>query len=625
MTLATTTTPEAINSAQLLDNGEPRFRIPARPDHAGWHDAAYVEANGGVHADVRVFMDEQIETGDVVLDVAPGFGFVSLGAATAPGGLATVLVNGFSEAELTPLQDAAADAGAWIEPLDAQSPSELETLIEARLGHEGRLLLHADAESVIGWCEKIAQAGSTSRVLAVCVSGKMPPEKWFAVRQALGGLELTACALAEKDGAAMLIPIDGLPNSAILAVPAVLFSGEAPTEHTASNQQNVEMVREHLDVDAAVSTAVRSANGRWVAARDGLSFIAPHSRTGYGVTGAHLLRALQAQSVPVAFFPLGPVDPALTSNPMLPVALESQASFNASAPSIRLSQQFDLALHAGNGPRIGFTIFETEQFTARELHHLRQQDLVITCSPWGAEVCRTNGLSDVPVHVVPLGVDMSVFHDKVVPSHNWDETVFLQVGKLESRKGQRELLRAFEAAFTPNDNVRLVLACHNPFIKREQFDAAAQPFRASPMSRRITIIPSELATSHDVAALMSAADCGVFPVRAEGWNLEALEMMAMGKRIIATYATAHTAYMTEENAQLILLGEPESAIAGNFSGTWGSWGDAQHDALVESLRTIHSAKRTGCMAPNVAGISTAQFHSWDASATALLEAIATVA
>jgi glycosyltransferase involved in cell wall biosynthesis len=200
--------------------------------------------------------------------------------------------------------------------------------------------------------------------------------------------------------------------------------------------------------------------------------------------------------------------------------------------------------------------------------------------------------------------------------------VFLQVGKLEPRKGQRELLRAFEAAFTPDDAVRLVLHCYNPFITREAFDAGAAPFRASPMRDRITILSRELPTARDVAALMAGADCGVFAVRAEGWNLEALEMLAMGKTVIATDATGHTEFLTSANARLIGIDALEPAMDGALTGAWAAWGDAQHRQLVAHLTAVHAARQQGTLSVNVAGIETATRHSWEASADALLAALA---
>jgi glycosyltransferase involved in cell wall biosynthesis len=355
--------------------------------------------------------------------------------------------------------------------------------------------------------------------------------------------------------------------------------------------------------------------------RDGFNFIAPHQRTGYGVAGANLLRALQRQGVPVEFFPMGAIDASLTDNPDLERALAAQSAFPTHAPSVRLSQALDLALHAGAGPRVGFPIFESEQFTPRELHHLRQQDALLVCTPWARDICRANGLTDMPIHIVPLGVDAAVYHPDVPAVRRGGETTFLQVGKLEPRKGQLELLRAFEAAFTPADDVRLVFACHNPFLSRDAFEAQLAPFRRSPMARRITLQISELPTSRDVATLMASADCGVFPARAEGWNLELVEMLAMAKPVIATYATAHTAYLTAENAQLITLGPPESARPAGFLGTWGSWGEAQHEQLVNALRAVHRARQNDTLGLNLAGLATARSLSWDNAAEAMLLAL----
>ena len=50
---------------------------------------------------------------------------------------------------------------------------------------------------------------------------------------------------------------------------------------------------------------------------------------------------------------------------------------------------------------------------------------------------------------------------------------------------------------------------------------------------------------------MSQVDCGVFPSRAEGRNLELLEMMSAGKHVITTDYSAHTEFCTKDNAGLV--------------------------------------------------------------------------
>lgn len=610
----------ALESAQRTERGTPRFFVPAQPDDPAWTMAAACEAAGGVSAEGRVFLDEQLATGDLVVDLDPGFGFMALGAATAPGGVPTVLIAEPDGDRLMALQDAAANAGAWLEALDDATATGLSDIIEARLEPEARLFVHVTDTQLLELGEALRAPAEDGRLLAVLLS-TLSPERWTAVVEQLESLGLRACALASMESGTVLLPSDGVPDGTLIAVPALLFADDASPEVPPEVRpaSRVEQIETRIGATAA---PVVTATSR---IRHGFSFIAPHSRTGYGVAGAQLLRALQRRGVPVAYFPMGGIDPTLVDNPELTHALAAQATFPALAPSVRLSQALDLAMHTGRGPRVGFPIFESEVFSARELHHLRSQDALLVCTPWAREVVRANGLSHMPVHLVPLGADSVVFHPDVAAVRRTDDTVFLHVGKLEPRKGQQELLRAFEAAFTPADAVRLVFACHNPFMARDAFEAQLVPFRRSPMARRLTLQVTELPTAHDVAALMAAADCGVFPARAEGWNLELVEMLAMAKPIIATAATAHTAYLTPANARLLTLGAPEPASSGGFHGTWGSWGAAQHEQLVTALRDVHAARQAGTLGLNLAGLATARTLSWDASAEAMLSALETLA
>ena len=75
---------------------------------------------------------------------------------------------------------------------------------------------------------------------------------------------------------------------------------------------------------------------------------------------------------------------------------------------------------------------------------------------------------------------------------------------------------------------------------------------------------------------MSQADCGVFPAKAEGWNLDLLEMMSCGKSTIATNYSGHTEFCNKENCYLVDLPEMETAEDGKWfrgQGEWGKIGD----------------------------------------------------
>jgi len=165
--------------------------------------------------------------------------------------------------------------------------------------------------------------------------------------------------------------------------------------------------------------------------------------------------------------------------------------------------------------------------------------------------------------------------------------------------------------------VRLSLYCHNPFVDAATLARALHPFRTSPMSPRIDLHINPLATHHDVARVMRGADCGVFCSRAEGWNLEALEMLAMGKPVIATNYSGHTEFLTDDNAHLVHVDDLEMAGV----GSWAAFGARQHDQLVEHLQTVHIARRGGPLDLNRAGIDTATHFSWENAATQMLRAV----
>ena len=622
MTSPSAVSASTIPSTQELSSGVPRFQVPA-VEHPLWETAAQIEAAGGVDAEVRAFLDAQLETGDLVLDLDPGFGFVTLSATTAPNGMPTVFVASQTEERLTQLQDAAAEAGGWVEPIELDDPELLAT-IDARLERDARIFVHLAADQIAAVTERLHDLIAHGRVLALCISDASSAHDWEAAREALQRAGFAPCTLFGTDDRLLIAPISGTPVSAVIALPSSLV---ADTAAAPDAEQAAEPVLDIFPVadDSHASPANRASLQIMTApssiVANGFAFQSSHSRTGYGVAGAQLLHALQRQRIPVAYFPIGPVDPSLTDNPTLRTALEAQGSYRTDVPSVRLSQQFDLAQHIGRGPRVGFTIFELDTFTARELHHLRSQDALMVCSDWARQVCLDNGVTSLPIHVVPLGVDRAVFHEQVTPARTFKETTFLQVGKLEPRKGQLELLRAFEAAFTPKDNVRLVLVCGNPFVTREQMQALLKPFRKSPMAAKITLLTEELPSQREVAAWMAAADCGVFVARAEGWNLEALEMLAMGREVIATDYSAHRQFLDPENAKLIRIDALEPAAGGAAIGRWAAWGTAQHEQLVMQLRAVHAQRQSDGRQRNVAGLATATQFSWDASASAMVRAL----
>ncbi len=352
-----------------------------------------------------------------------------------------------------------------------------------------------------------------------------------------------------------------------------------------------------------------------------LNYVAPINPLGYGVVGLNLFMALLRQDVDIKLWPIGQVDTHTNYAPFLQEAIDTRHEYHTKAPSLRVWHQNDLAQHVGRGVHIGYPIFELDKFTKVEKREVTAMDYVFVCSAWAQDIVldQCPKLHPSSVVVVPCGVDREIFHENVgAPDPKW--TTFLNIGKWEYRKGHDILIEAFNRAFTPEDRVRLWMMNHNPFLSPQRTDEWENMYKDSPLRGHINFLP-RVRTHYEVAQVMAEADCGVFPSRAEGWNLELMEMMSMGKQVITTYCSAHMDFCTDSNAHLIYVDEVEPAYDGVFFGddTVGNWaklGSSQQDQLVEHLRAVHDGNKTE---GNPDGIDTAKAFPWSYAAQRILE------
>jgi hypothetical protein len=363
-----------------------------------------------------------------------------------------------------------------------------------------------------------------------------------------------------------------------------------------------------------------------------INLSAPLNGLGYGIAGQNILRQLMLLQHEVSLFHIPSrgswrTDSEIADDVKL-LALEAEHnadSYDANAPSVRIWMQNDLAPHVGRGIKVGFPFFELTRFTEAERHHLAMCDRLFVASGWAKQILENKPTDGDYVHddirVVPLGVDRDIFNEAAASPARLasDYTVFVNVGKWEIRKGHDVLLAAFNAAFTPQDKVLLRMAAFNPFIGSKN-DEWARAAKGSPMGRQIELL-ERLPNQKSVARLLADADCGVFPARAEGWNLDLLETLSVGTHAIATNYSAHTEYLNCNNARLIDISETESAVDGLWfhgQGNWAKLGQDQFEQLVEHMRAVHRLKQTGQLKRNDAGIETAKAFSWRNTAQAFI-------
>jgi glycosyltransferase involved in cell wall biosynthesis len=350
-----------------------------------------------------------------------------------------------------------------------------------------------------------------------------------------------------------------------------------------------------------------------------INLIAPINNLGYGVAGYNLFKHLYQVYPSVALYPIS--KPAFIDE-YVQSGLDNRMStgINCVWPSVKIWHQNDLHTHVGHGKHIGFPIFELTEFNHEEKISISHCDRLFVCSQWAKDiVLDQTSFPESGVHVVPLGVDTELFTPHVSQR---PQTVFFNCGKWEIRKGHDILLECFNAAFNSSDNVELWMMCENPFIGQANQDWINR-YKQSPLGGKIRIIPRQ-DTHKDVYNIMRQTDCGIFPARAEGWNLELLEMMACGKTVIATNYSAHTEFCDSDNTMLIEPDGLERAKDGVFfSGDYGEWaslGENSKEQLINHMRTFHNDKQTKHEL-NDAGVNTANKYTWQNSTKELLNGL----
>ena len=341
---------------------------------------------------------------------------------------------------------------------------------------------------------------------------------------------------------------------------------------------------------------------------------APLNFFGYGVASRGILDGFRQLGQEVALWPIGSIEIEKEEQEWIKKCIQNQDCFDINGKSIRLYHQFDLAEHIGFGLKVGFPIFELDKFTKRELHHMGSCDKLYVCSEWGKDILINNSIKS-PINICPLGVNRDIFNENIgTPDGAW--TTFLNVGKWEIRKGHDILAQAFHEAFSIKDRVRLWLMSDNPFLNSSQVADWQRRYKEGKMGDKVTFIP-RVQTRREVAQIMAQADCGVFPSRAEGWNLEALEMLSMGKRLIITDYSAHQEFCDYTNSLLIPINKTESAYDGKWffnQGNWAAFEQEQMDCLISYLRLVHQSKSTII---NNQGIEMAKKFNWKRSAEIL--------
>lgn len=352
-----------------------------------------------------------------------------------------------------------------------------------------------------------------------------------------------------------------------------------------------------------------------------ISFSSPINFLSYGICGRNILAELD-KTHNISLFPIPSIQHIQIEKEDEELVLKTwnnRFNYNKMAPSLRLWHQFELFHHVGKGLHCAFPIFELDEFhPISELPQLKNQDKILVCSQWAKEIVERQ-IKGVPVSVVPLGVDRSIFPQKEVFYNG--PTIFLNIGKWEVRKSHDFLIEVWKEFTKEAKDVELWMVPQTHLINEQQEKEWVDLY-TDPTIKLFPRLPAQ----KDIGGLMAKADCYVGISRAEGFNLPMLEAMSVGLPIVTTDYSAHTEFCNEGNANLVEITELETAYDGHFFksgiGQWASLDVSQFEQTLHYFRKVHKEKQEkGVLPLNEAGIETAKKFSWSNTAKRIEEEI----
>jgi len=342
------------------------------------------------------------------------------------------------------------------------------------------------------------------------------------------------------------------------------------------------------------------------------------SQTGYGIASLNILKELDGLGWDIAVVPKGkPFANTEAEAHLITKWMNKGKYFHHDAPHLNIWHQFDLGQTFGRGPKYAFPFFELNKFNDIEKHNLKYPDHIISSSKWAASVVADQVGS--PSSIVPLGIDSALFSPASDKGGKGESPYrFLNIGKWEVRKGHDILVDIFNKAFTKKDNVELCLLTNNPFLNQNQTNEWISLYKKSGLGDKIKILP-HIDTHNQLAQLIKSCDCAIFPSRAEGWNLEALECMACGLPVIITNYSAHKEFCNSFNSFLVEPNGLEDAYDGIWfhgDGQWASLDDNSVEQFAYLMRHCYEQRPT-----NLEGIETGKKFTWKNSAEQLAFAL----
>ena len=277
------------------------------------------------------------------------------------------------------------------------------------------------------------------------------------------------------------------------------------------------------------------------------------------------------------------------------------------------------------GEKISYTMFETDTLPDGWAKGLARSDRVFTPSAWGRQVMIHAGIDPGRIHVVPGGIERTVFTPwgPRQPQFAAGTFKFLMIGAFQTRKGYPELFAAFRQAFGNRSDVELIIKADSHdnagAIGRIQAEMGANAPR---QLRTVEGSPGDAG----MAALYRSCDCFVFPSRGEGFGLPLVEAMACGLPVIATPCSGHSQVLDAFAGRYFPIDVALVTVRAPDFLQWYRWRNGPGSWFEPSVDSLAGAMQRAAAGPipwdsRAMALEVRQKFSWESSVDAALLAL----
>lgn len=306
------------------------------------------------------------------------------------------------------------------------------------------------------------------------------------------------------------------------------------------------------DLTLKISREIPQIKDRKIKGKYGVNFLGYiNAESGLGEASRANIKAMETVNIPLALNnlsgPMKGIDTSYTDfnkdNPYLFNLVQVNA---VNLPSV----MFDKGLsYFKNKYNIGYWYWELQQFPNEWSDRFSLLDEIWVASSFCQE--SLDKISPIPVLKFnpPVTMPKCPDLDRDYFGINKRPFIFFFVFDFTSvfeRKNPLGLIHAFKKAFTPNEDVHLLIKC----IHSEQDIAGWEKMKKVCSGMNIILMNREL-NRDEMNALMNLSDCYVSLHRSEGFGFTMAEAMILQKPVIATGYSGNMEFMNSENSFLV--------------------------------------------------------------------------